>query len=347
MFKKLIVIISICVLALPAAASDKAAEVTVSKGRVEIVHGDAVMGKRASEGAELVVRDILRTKRRGYAEVGFIDGTNVKIFEKSRLTINGIGRETAGFNAELQKGKVLFNVEKMVDVAGDFRVKTTNSVIGVKGTTFGVVSGGPFTIVEVYEGNVEVFQSGTPADMESGNGDVPDQGEAGRGGEPAEGGQAPAANLGAGQGAVLSSSGGVQVYEFAGDGSGQSLIFNGAAAALRSGGSDVFGALGEDEQFGGSADADGLGGLAGAGLFGSEHGDPMGMIPGYDQLGEALQEGNDFYSNPDVKPDIPGYDQLGQIPQGGGDFDLNPGVDPEIPDQIEHDGSVDINIEFE
>jgi len=156
MFKKLILIILSISLVSFAFAADKAGQVVKAKGRVEIVHGEAVMGKRAKSGAELIVKDILRTKRRGFAEVSFVDGTDVKVFEKSRLTINGIERTTDGYNAEIQKGKVLFKVEKMTDVAGDFRVKTTNSIIGVKGTTFGVVSGSLFTIVEVFNGRVEV-----------------------------------------------------------------------------------------------------------------------------------------------------------------------------------------------
>ncbi len=82
MVKKVIIILSVLALSVPVMAATKAAEVTESKGRVEIVHGEAVMGKRAKKGSELIVNDIVRTKRRGYAEVGFVDGSSVKVFEK-------------------------------------------------------------------------------------------------------------------------------------------------------------------------------------------------------------------------------------------------------------------------
>jgi len=245
MFKRLIIIILATAVAIPALALEKAAEVTASKGRVEIVHGDAVMGKRAEKGSELIFKDILRTKRRGYAEVGFIDGTNVKVFEKSRLTINGLERLTDGYNAEIQKGKVLFNVEKMEDVAGDFSVKTTNSIIGVKGTTFGVVSGGLVTIVEVYNGNVEVLATVSRGDFEAGKVDVGAIEGTGKGGDAVANKGTVVANLSSGQGMVLSSSGDVQVYEFSNDGDSKSLIFEGEVAT------------GEDKSEGESADEGG------------------------------------------------------------------------------------------
>ncbi|PLX67155.1 MAG: hypothetical protein C0603_10890 [Denitrovibrio sp.] len=239
MVKKFIIIISALAMAMPVFAATKAAEVTTAKGRVEIVHGDVVMGKRAKKGAELLVKDIVRTKRRGYAEVDFVDGSTVKVFEKSRMTINGIERTIDGYNAEIQKGKVLFKVEKMADVAGDFRVKTTNSIIGVKGTTFGIVSGGLVTIVEVYNGNVEVLATVSAEDIASGKVDPGSLEGAGKGGDAGENKATLVANLSSGQGAVLSSSGAVQIYEFSGDSGNDSLLFTGVAV----GGSDE----GDDE----------------------------------------------------------------------------------------------------
>lgn len=252
MFNKLFIFILASAFAFPAFALEKAADVTDAKGRVEIVHGDAVIGKRAEKGSELIFKDILRTKRRGYAEVGFIDGTNVKVFEKSRLTINGLERTADGYNAEIQKGKVLFNVEKMEDVAGDFRVKTTNSIIGVKGTTFGVVSGGLVTIVEVYNGNVEVLATVDRA-AESGEVDVGEIEGTGKGGDSEENQGTLVASLSSGQGMVLTSSGDVTVYEFSNDGDSKSLIFKGAVATGKSDDSDS----GEgDSGEGGSGDGD-------------------------------------------------------------------------------------------
>lgn len=359
MMKYLMILTAVISFALPGFASDKAAEVTLAKGRVEVVHGDEVMGKKADPGTELIVKDILRTKRKGYAEVGFVDGTNVKVFEKSRLTINGLERTTDGYNAVIQKGKVLFKVEKMEDVAGDFRVKTTNSIIGVKGTTFGVVSGGLVTIVEVYNGHVEVLATATQEQLASGAVNPNALAGAGKGGNASDNRATLVANLTSGQGLVLSNSGDVQIYQFSGEGAtGSSLLFTGAgdqggtggaaAGAGASGGEGgaggtggdaaVFGSLGNDEA--GSAGGEGsgvdiggavsgigaglptgpdsnggAGGLGtdlsgiqnqldtgGAGGTGGTTGD-IGQI--VSDISGAVNEGSDFYSSPDVKPDTP------------------------------------------
>ncbi|MCD8553260.1 FecR family protein, partial [Seleniivibrio sp.] len=135
-------------------ASSVAGTVKTVKGAVDVVKAQAVMGKIAKEGTSLSFDDILRTKRKGYAEVNFVDGSNIKVFEKSRLLLLGSERTKDGFNAELQKGKVLFKVEKMHDVAGDFRIKTSNAVIGVKGTVLGAESNNGNLVVEVGSGTV-------------------------------------------------------------------------------------------------------------------------------------------------------------------------------------------------
>jgi hypothetical protein len=240
MFKKILIILMVTALFAPAIAKEKAGEVLKAKGRVEIVHGNAVMGKRAKAGSELIIKDIVRTKRRGFAEVGFVDGTAVKVFEKSRLTLNGIERTTDGYNAEIQKGKVLFKVEKMHDVAGDFRVKTTNSIIGVKGTTFGIVSGSLVTIVEVFNGQVEVkatidLENATEADLTAAAEAV----AADKGGDKEENKATLAAalsegtvTLNAGEGLRIDAAGTVEVFEISAD----NTAF--AAAPAEQGGQD-------------------------------------------------------------------------------------------------------------
>ncbi len=88
----------------------------------------------------------------------------------------------------------------MEDVAGDFRVKTTNSIIGVKGTTFGIVSGGLVTIVEVYNGNVEVLATVDAEDVASGKVDPGALKGAGKGGNATANKATLLANLKSGQG---------------------------------------------------------------------------------------------------------------------------------------------------
>ncbi|TVZ35369.1 FecR family protein [Seleniivibrio woodruffii] len=137
-------------------AASVAGTVKVVKGGVDVVKAQAVMGKVAKEGLNLSFDDILRTKRKGYAEVSFVDGSDIKVFEKSRLLLLGQDRTKDGFNAEIQKGKVLFKVEKMHEVAGDFRIKTSNAVIGVKGTVVAGMVDPTGTTVECISGLVVV-----------------------------------------------------------------------------------------------------------------------------------------------------------------------------------------------
>jgi hypothetical protein len=379
MIKKLIIIISALAMAIPSIAATKAAEVTTAKGRVEIVHGDAVMGKRAKKGAELVIKDIVRTKRRGYAEVGFVDGSSVKVFEKSRMTINGIERTTDGYNAEIQKGKVLFKVEKMADVAGDFRVKTTNSIIGVKGTTFGIVSGGLVTIVEVYNGNVEVLATVDAADIASGAVDPNALEGAGKGGDAGENKATLVASLSSGQGAVLSSSGDVQIYEFSGDSGNDSLLFSGVDVGgdgddngdQGDGGGDQ----GDGDQGGGDQDGGDQGDDSEAAMFAGlgageadGAGDDDGGFGGAGAPGEGGQpDGGDFGEG--LRDAAGGLDGFGlDVPGGqgeGGDlgdllddvegavedaegFYSDPDTRPDTEEQINlSTGIVEINITFE
>jgi hypothetical protein len=372
MYKKILMILAVAVFFAPAYAKDKAGEIVKAKGRVEIVHGDAVMGKRAKAGSDLVIKDIVRTKRRGFAEVGFVDGTAVKVFEKSRLTLNGIERTTDGYNAEIQKGKVLFKVEKMADVAGDFRVKTTNSIIGVKGTTFGVVSGSLVTIVEVFNGTVEV-KAVIDTDTAS-EADV--QAAAAEAAAESQGGDADAdkatlegaledgtITLNSGEGLRLDAAGGIEVFEIsAGNSSfsaGDQAVAGQQEESAESEGSGDEGGDDQGEQDGGDVDKKLYDQI---GL--DEEGDSgMDDIPG-----AAKGQGDDFANL--LKENSPSMEQGGanefsELPGNqGGDIEddleqvqeqvddanelyTNPDERPETQEQIDQStGSVNINITF-
>ncbi len=154
--KKLLILAMILALAGPvdAARYIKAGEVEKALGRVEVLHGEEVIGRRIRSGASLFVKDLLRTKRRSQAEVFFIDGTRIKVLESSRLKVLGIERGK-GDNAIIHKGRVLFEVS-FLKVKGEFRVRTTTSIIGVKGTKFFVHVLPDLTVIDVLEGSVEI-----------------------------------------------------------------------------------------------------------------------------------------------------------------------------------------------
>jgi hypothetical protein len=156
--KLTVIITAALLLTLPVFAAEKAGEIKVLNGKAELLHENEVIGKRASKGSSLAVNDLLRTKRRGYAEVALVDGSLVKVFEKTRLKINGIERGE-GSNADIQKGKVHFDISKISDVSGEFTIRTTTSIIGVKGTSFLVNVMPEFTRVTVSTGTVEVARN--------------------------------------------------------------------------------------------------------------------------------------------------------------------------------------------
>lgn len=157
----IISIITALLLALPVFAAEKAGEVKLVNGKVEILKEQQVVGKTAKAGTEFLTDDLIRTKRKSYAEVSFVDGSSVKIYERSRLKINGIERGK-DYNADISKGRVLFDIAKAEDVSGDFKVKTTTSIIGVKGTSFRIDVLPELTRVTVVEGIVEVSRLDVP-----------------------------------------------------------------------------------------------------------------------------------------------------------------------------------------
>lgn len=273
--KKLFSIIMVAALTAGSAnaAAAKAGTVTLTKGGVDVVKANAVMGKMVRQGTDLMMDDILRTKRASYAEVNVTDGTKIKVFEKSRLIFNGVARTKDGYNAEVQSGKVLFKVEKMYNVAGDFRIKTSNAVIGVKGTLVGVYAASGGTVVELYSGSV-LFERASQSDLHSGMKGVAPQ---------------PVVVLAPGQGVMITPAGTVTTYRFGAPGA-PSALFPGATATQgggQSGGAgsegQIFGPLGSDEAA-----------QAGVTVADSPSPSPISAVGNGDSLGQVSAASNTF-----------------------------------------------------
>ncbi len=133
-------------------AADKLGEIIKIKGRVEIIRNGQFIGKKARIGDALYKGDLVRTKRRSKAVIKLIDGSLIRLDQRSRLEIEGIDRNS-GTNLNMPRGKVLFKVAKM-RAKGKFKVRTPNAIIGVKGTTFLVNVSVLQTTVMVFEGVV-------------------------------------------------------------------------------------------------------------------------------------------------------------------------------------------------
>ncbi len=257
--KKLIISLIVICFAAFAYAAETTGTVVEVQGTVDIVQGNAVMGKLAKPGTVLSLKDILRTKRKGYAVVKLNDGTDIKIFEKSRLVFSGNGRTKDGYNTELKNGKVLFRVEKMRDVAGDFRIKTPNAVIGVKGTLVGMQQGLTALNMELYNGSLlvqpllqPVGPSGDPMQGSGGGIGPGGLGGTGEGGLVGQGGIPPVV-ISPGQGLAVGA-GGTSVFPIGGG----SLLFPGMPGTV----DDEAGAFGgvSPEQGGDGGFGGGIGG---------------------------------------------------------------------------------------
>lgn len=153
-------IILMAIMAVPVWASS-AGKITAVEGRVDITR-DGKDAVAAVAGAEVFVGDVIRTKSASRAEILFVDGSKLRIAEKTRLKIDEYmfrEEETSGI-LTLFRGKVLSLVKKTKAVFGKddrnkFEVRAGTAVVGVRGTEFITyrrpnVSGAIFTEGEGY-----------------------------------------------------------------------------------------------------------------------------------------------------------------------------------------------------
>ena len=98
--------------------------------------------------------DTLRTDKKGYALVKFMDNTIAKVKPQSMLIVRGVEQPNSrntNKRIDLEKGDIFLEVEPQG--AGSFEVATSRSVASVKGTRFG---GSATGYVWVREGQVDV-----------------------------------------------------------------------------------------------------------------------------------------------------------------------------------------------
>ncbi len=133
--------------------------ITKAKGRVQIIKENSFKGVNYKFFKGIVeLKDIVRTKRRSYAIINFIDKSKVFLDENSRLIVEDyIPSKTRLY---VSTGKVIYKIYKRVK--GTFEVKTPTALIGVKGTEFLTFVKHGITIVIVKKGVVEVFNPEFP-----------------------------------------------------------------------------------------------------------------------------------------------------------------------------------------
>ncbi|GAB6076804.1 hypothetical protein JCM12825_16820 [Desulfurobacterium crinifex] len=131
-----------------------------AKGRVSILKKGSFRGinyKRVK--GKIEVGDIVRTKRKSFADISFIDKTRVHLEESSRLIVEKYipGKEVT---VSSPSGKVVYRVVKVT--RGAYRIKTPTALIGVKGTELATIVDSGISVVVVKEGAVEVVNPELP-----------------------------------------------------------------------------------------------------------------------------------------------------------------------------------------
>jgi hypothetical protein len=133
-----------------------AAIVTKVIQAVEHKSGDAVW-MSTKPLTQLETSDVLRTGERSLAIVRFLDGSNLRIREKTTITIyadkkpNGISK-----NTRIDKGKMRFETEKQTG-DDEFLITTPTAVASIRGTA-GLVSifGDGSTMLTLDSGRVDI-----------------------------------------------------------------------------------------------------------------------------------------------------------------------------------------------
>ena len=147
------------VFSLPA-LSQVVGKIEKAKGRVSVLKKGSFRGinyKRVK--GKIEVGDVVRTKRKSFADISFVDKTRVHLEESSRLIVEKYipGKEVA---INSPSGKVVYRVVKVTH--GAYRIKTPTALIGVKGTELATIVDSGISVVVVKEGAVEVINPELP-----------------------------------------------------------------------------------------------------------------------------------------------------------------------------------------
>ena len=131
-----------------------------AKGRVSILKKGSFRGidyRKVNGNVE--VGDVVRTKRKSFADILFIDRTRVFLKESSRLIVEKYvpGKEVA---LNSPSGKVIYRVVKVTK--GIYEIKTPTALIGVKGTELATIVDDGISTIVVKEGRVKVVNPEFP-----------------------------------------------------------------------------------------------------------------------------------------------------------------------------------------
>lgn len=151
------------VLAAPALAAPKTAQVSALEGRAQKSRaGAAPLSLRV--GTSLGQGDTIETQASARLEIRFGDGSVLRVGPEARLQLaeahfNG-GASKRRLTAKLFFGKLWARVTSVIQGEQRFQIETENAVAGVRGTIFRVdANADKSVLVRVYDGTVAVGKS--------------------------------------------------------------------------------------------------------------------------------------------------------------------------------------------
>ncbi len=142
-------------------SKEMAAKVKFLKGIVHRKTGNTPWKVIRRSGSILLQSDSVKTGRNGMLELRFEDGSNLKIFKNSSISLKEYKYSKNGrkVHIKIHKGGLFADVSKLRRKS-KFHVSTVSAVVGVRGTSFYVsLSPRGATKVEVYKGSVNVTAS--------------------------------------------------------------------------------------------------------------------------------------------------------------------------------------------
>ena len=129
-----------------------------AEGAVEVVTAKSPKGRRGINGMLLYAEDKISTAGNSKATIEYRDGSRVRLFQNSQLTLNlseeqAANKRTFKFQLSLKKGTLRGRFLKGLHRT---RIRTPTAQIGVKGTTVRIKDNNNRATVSLTEGQVEV-----------------------------------------------------------------------------------------------------------------------------------------------------------------------------------------------
>jgi hypothetical protein len=120
-------------------ASDEVALIKTTQGEVSVKRGSEILAVK--KGDVLLEHDVIQTGEKGMIGLSFNDGTLISVGAKSIFSVDAYlfapAQKKFAFDMMLHKGTAAFESGRICKLAPQkVRFKTTQGIIGIRGTKF-------------------------------------------------------------------------------------------------------------------------------------------------------------------------------------------------------------------